>query len=63
MAAAPRVRIDYHVEVEPHFYSVPYRVARREVEVRLTPRTVKVVLKGERVAMHVHKANTRARRR
>jgi len=25
-----RVGIDYHVEVEAHFYSVPYRFARRE---------------------------------
>ncbi len=43
-----RVGIDYHVEVEAHFYSVPYRFARREVEVRLTPRTVEIFLKGER---------------
>jgi transposase len=48
-----RVGIDYHVEVEAHFYSVPYRFARREVEVRLTPRTVEVFLKGERVAVHL----------
>ena len=31
-----RVGIDYHVEVEGHYYSVPYRFARSEVEVRLT---------------------------
>ena len=31
-----RVGIDYHVDVEGHFYSVPYRFARAEVEVRLT---------------------------
>ena len=31
-----RVGIDYHVDVEGHFYSVPYRFARSEVEVRLT---------------------------
>src|SRR5712664_103023 len=30
-----RVGIDYHVEVEAHFYSVPYRFARSAVEVRL----------------------------
>jgi transposase len=48
-----RVGIDYHVEVEAHFYSVPYRFARREVEVRLTPRTVEIFLKGERIATHV----------
>ena len=38
--------VDYHVQVEGHFYSVPYRHARREVEVRLTPRTVEVFLKS-----------------
>src|ERR1700674_3536687 len=32
-----RVGVDYHVEVEAHFYSVPYRFARREVEVAPTP--------------------------
>ena len=32
---------------------MPYRFARSEVEVRLTPRTVEVFLKGERVAAHL----------
>jgi transposase len=41
-----RVGIDYHVEVEKHFYSVPYRFARAEVEVRLTGRTVEIFAKG-----------------
>src|SRR3954471_21228629 len=48
-----RVGIDYHVEVETHFYSVPYRFARSEVEVRLTPRTVEIFLRGERIAAHL----------
>src|SRR3954447_4779800 len=48
-----RVGIDYHVEVEAHFYSVPYRFARSEVEVRLTSRTVEIFLKGERIAVHM----------
>jgi len=48
-----RVGIDYHVEVERHFYSVPYRFARSEVEVRLTGRTVEIFVKGERIAVHV----------
>jgi transposase len=47
-----RVGIDYHVEVEDHYYSVPHRFARSEVEVRLTPQTVEVFLKGERIAAH-----------
>jgi len=48
-----RVGIDYHVEVEAHFYSVPYRFARSEVEVRLTPHTVEIFLKGDRIAAHL----------
>ncbi len=48
-----RVGVDYHVLVEAHFYSVPYRFARREVEVRLTRRTVEVFIKGERIAAHL----------
>jgi transposase len=47
-----RVGIDYHVEVEAHYYSVPYRFARLEVEVRLTARTVEIFHKGERIAAH-----------
>ena len=45
MARAP-VGIDYHFDVEGHFYSVPYRFARSEVEVRLTGRTVEIFVKG-----------------
>jgi transposase len=48
-----KVGIDYHVEASKHFYSVPYRHARAQVEVRLTARTVEIFLKGERIASHV----------
>jgi transposase len=47
-----RVGIDYHVELEAHYYSVPYRFARLEVEARLTARTVEIFRKGERIAAH-----------
>jgi len=47
-----RVGIDYHVEVAAHFYSVPHRFARREIEVRLTPQIVEIFFKGERIAAH-----------
>jgi len=47
-----RVGIDYHVEVEKHFYSVPHRYARAEVDARFTARTVEVFLRGERIATH-----------
>ncbi len=48
-----RVGIDYHVEVVAHYYSVPYRFARAEVDVRLTAKTVEILLKGERIAAHL----------
>jgi transposase len=48
-----RVGIDYHVDVEGHYYSVPYRLLREEVEARITARTVEVFHRGERVAVHV----------
>lgn len=48
-----RVGIDYHIEVERHFYSVPSALTRREVEVRLTASTVEVFYAGKRVAAHL----------
>ena len=47
-----RVNIDYHVEVYRHYYSVPYQLAREQVDVRLTPSTVEVLFKNRRVASH-----------
>ncbi len=47
-----RVAIDYHVELEKNFYSVPYGLAREEVEVRYTSGVVEVLYKGSRVASH-----------
>src|SRR5665213_2080914 len=48
-----RVGIDYHIEVAAHYYSVPHRFARAEVDARLTARTVEIFLKGERIAVHM----------
>jgi transposase len=48
-----RVHIDYHVQVEAHFYSVPHRLIRQEVEVRLTSHTVEIFHRGQRVASHL----------
>jgi transposase len=47
-----RVNIDYHVEVDRHYYSVPYQLVRQQVEVRLTTTTVEVLFKNRRVASH-----------
>ena len=47
-----RVGIDYHVEIDGHYYSVPYQHAKAAVDVRLTSRTVEVYLDGQRIAAH-----------
>jgi transposase len=48
-----RVGIDYHVEIHRHYYSVPYRFVRTEVDVRITARTVEIFSRGQRIAAHV----------
>ena len=48
-----RVGIDYHVEIGAHYYSVPHRFARTQIEARLTVRTVEIFLRGERIATHM----------
>lgn len=48
-----RVGLDYHIALERHHYSVPWRFARREVEARFTARTVEIFLNGERIAVHM----------
>ena len=47
------VNIDYHIQFDGSFYSVPYALARQTVEVRATPTTVEIFHKGQRVASHV----------
>jgi len=47
------VNIDYHIEIDKHYYSVPYRLLREKLDVRLTAHTVEVFQKGERLAAHV----------
>ncbi len=49
---AAKANIDYHVQVDWHFYSVPYHLANRSVEVCLGVRTVEIFHLGKRVALH-----------
>lgn len=48
-----RVSLDYHVDIDGHYYSVPHRLLRERVEARLTARTVELFHRGERVAVHL----------
>ena len=47
-----RVNIDYHVEFERHYYSVPHTLIHEEVYVRATEGTVEIFFKNRRVASH-----------
>ena len=48
----PRVNIDYHVELDRHYYSVPYQLRGNVVDARITATTVEILFKGKRVASH-----------
>jgi len=47
-----RVSIDYHVEFERHYYSVPYQLVRKELDLRATAETVECFHRNQRVASH-----------
>lgn len=51
-----RVNIDYHVELDGHYYSVPHRWARAKVELRVTASTVEAFAGSQRVAVHAYSA-------
>jgi len=46
------VNIDYHIQFDHAFYSVPYHLARQKVEVRATAETIEIFHRGQRVASH-----------
>ncbi len=48
-----QVNIDYHIEIEGHYYSVPYQLVRRQLDARYSARTVECFHKGQRVASHI----------
>ena len=45
--------LDYHVDIDGHYYSVPHRLIREQLEARITERTIELFRKGERVAVHL----------
>ena len=61
--ARPKANIDYHVEFDHHYYSVPYTLAGKVLDLRATAGTIEIFLAGRRVASHArsyipHKATT-----
>jgi len=47
------VNVDYHLEADGHYYSVPYQLIKEQVEIRLSQKTVECFHLGKRVASHV----------
>lgn len=47
-----RAGIDYHVAIEKHYYSVPYRFIKESIDVRISASTIECFFKGNRIAIH-----------
>ncbi len=47
-----KVNVDYHIELEKNFYSVPYQLAKQEVDLRVTAKVVEVFHRNRRIASH-----------
>lgn len=55
-----KVNIDYHVEADRHWYSVPHQLVGQRVDVRLTATTVEAFCRGRRVASHLRSVRPHA---
>ncbi|WP_435234393.1 IS21 family transposase [Psychromonas sp. PT13] len=47
-----RVNIDYHVEIEKHYYSVPYNLVKKQLEALVTGQLITLKFEGNTVATH-----------
>ncbi len=47
-----KVGFDYHIEADKRYYSVPYQWYGKQMDVRVTERTIEVFSKGERICIH-----------
>jgi len=47
------VNLDYHIEVERHYYSVPHTLIKKKIDVRITNNIIECFFKSKRVASHI----------
>ena len=47
-----RVNIDYHVEVDGHYYSVPHSLVKQQIDIRYTEHNIECFYKNQRIASH-----------
>ena len=48
-----KVGFNYHIEVDKHFYSVPYTFVKRELYVRYDTKIIEIFDHGKRIASHM----------
>lgn len=48
-----RVHYDYHVEIDGHYYSVPYLYIGEQLEARIAEHAIEILRLGRRVVLHV----------
>lgn len=51
-----KVNLDYHLEIERHYYSVPYWFVGRRVNIKLSQHLVEVFYEGQRIVVHERKS-------
>jgi transposase len=54
-----KVFLDYHIEFERRYYSVPYRLIGKSVDLRITRHVIEVYYRGQSVARHLKGAGSR----
>lgn len=47
------VHLDYHVDIVGHYYSVPYVLVKKQLDIRYSQKTVECFYRGKRIASHV----------
>lgn len=48
-----KVNIDYHIEFERHYYSVPFAFVGKKIDLKATSLAIEIYYQGERIAMHL----------
>jgi len=48
-----RVNMDYHIELDKHYYSVPYGLLKKQLEAHVTDQTVTLYYQNQCVAQHL----------
>ncbi len=52
-----RVHIDYHIEYDKHYYSVPHHLVKQQVEVHASSTLVTIYAYGQRISCHPRSFN------